>query len=161
MSIDAVIVGDEEVQARFHRAAGEIDGKLADSMGRITIRLQAHVVRNKLSGQVLKVRTNNLRGSIHQEVIRDGSGIVGRVGTNVEYAAFHEYGFNGAQSVREHMRTIKMAFGKMLKEPKKIVIGAHTRHVDYKGKSFLRTALQDQHEEIVTALNEAVKEAMR
>ena len=54
-----------------------------------------------------------------------------------------------------------MAFGKMLKEPKKIVIGAHTRHVDYKGKSFLRAALQDQHEEIVTALNEAVKEAMR
>ena len=161
MSIEAVIVGDEEVRARFHRAAREIDGKLADSMGRITIRLQAHVIRNKLSGQVLNVRTNNLRGSIHQEVIRDGSAIVGRVGTNVEYAAFHEYGFNGAQSVREHIRTIKMAFGKMLKEPKKIVIGAHTRHVDYKGKSFLRTALQDQHEEIVTALNEAVKEAMR
>lgn len=161
MSIEAVIVGDEGGRACFHRAAGEIDGKLADSMGRITIRLQAHVIRNKLSGQVLNVRTNNLRGSIHQEVIRDGSAIVGRVGTNVEYAAFHEYGFNGAQSVREHMRTIKMAFGKMLKEPKKIVIGAHTRHVDYKGKSFLRTALQDQHEEIVTALNEAVKEAMR
>ena len=79
MSIEAVIVGDEEVRARFHRAAGEIDGKLADSMGRITIRLQAHVVRNKLSGQVLNVRTNNLRGSIHQEVIRDGSGIVGSV----------------------------------------------------------------------------------
>ena len=153
MSIEAVIVGDEGVRARFHRAAGEIDGTLADSMGRITIRLQAHVIRNKLS--------NNLRGSIHQEVIRDGSGIVGRVGTNVEYAAFHEYGFNGAQSVREHMRTIKMAFGKMLKEPKKIVIGAHTRHVDYKCKLFLCSALQDQHEEIVTALNEAVKEAMR
>ena len=144
MSIEAVIVGDEEVRARFHRAAGEIDGKLADSMGRITIRLQAHVVRNKLSGQVLKVRTNNLRGSIHQEVIRDSNGIVGRVGTNVEYAAFHEY-----------------AFKKELKEPKQVVVRAHTRKLDYKGKSFLRTALKDQREEIVIALNEAVKEAMR
>ena len=161
MSIEAVIVGDEEVRARFHRAAGEIDGKLADSMGRITIRLQAHVVRNKLSGQVLKVRTNNLRGSIHQEIIRDGSGIVGRVGTNVEYAAFHEYGFNGTQSVREHVRTIRRAFKKELKEPKQVVVRAHTRKLDYKGKSFLRTALKDQREEIVIALNEAVKEAMR
>ena len=160
MSIEAVIVGDEEVRARFHRAAGEIDGKLADSMGRITIRLQAHVIRNKLSGQILKVRTNNLRGSIHQEVIRDGSGIVGRVGTNVEYAAFHEYGFTGTQSVREHMRTIRMAFGKPLKEPKKIVVGAHTRHVDYPGNSFLRTVLSDQRDEIMAELGNAVKEAI-
>jgi len=76
VSIEAVIVGDDKLRAKVQSASGTIDGKLVDSMGRITIRLQAHVVRNKLSGQVLKVRTNNLRGSIHQEVSRDGSGLV-------------------------------------------------------------------------------------
>jgi bacteriophage protein of unknown function (DUF646) len=161
VSIEAVIVGDDELRAKFQRASGTIDGKLVDSMGRITIRLQAHVVRNKLSGQVLKVRTNNLRGSIHQEVSRDGSGIVGRVGTNVEYAAFHEYGFSGTQNVREHMRTIKMAFGKMLKTPKRIVISAHARHVDYPEHSFLRSALDDQRTEIMAELGNAVKEAIQ
>lgn len=161
MSIEAVIVGDDELRAKFQRASGTIDGKLVDSMGRITIRLQAHVVRNKLSGQVLKVRTNNLRGSIHQEVSRDGSGIVGRVGTSVEYAAFHEYGFSGTQNVREHMRTIKMAFGKMLKTPKRIVISAHARHVDYPEHSFLRSALDDQRTEIMAELGNAVKEAIQ
>ena len=158
MSIEAVIVGDDELRAKFQRASGTIDGNLVDSMGRITIRLQAHVVRNKLSGQVLKVRTNNLRGSIHQEVSRDGSGIVGRVGTNVEYAAFHEYGFSGTQNVREHMRTIKMAFGKMLKTPKRIAISAH---VDYPEHSFLRSALDDQRAEIMAELGNAVKEAIQ
>ena len=153
MSIEAVIVGDDELRAKFQRASDTIDGKLVDSMGRITIRLQAHVVRNKLSGQVLKVRTNNLRGSIHQEV--------GRVGTNVEYAAFHEYGFSGTQNVREHMRTIKMAFGKMLKTPKRIVISAHARHVDYPEHSFLRSALDDQRTEIMAELGNAVKEAIQ
>ena len=156
MSIEAIIVGDDELRAKFQRASGSIDGKLVDSMGRITIRLQAHVVRDKLSGQVLKVRTNNLRGSIHQEVVRDGSGIVGRVGTNVEYAAFHD-----TQSVREHLRIIKMAFGKRLKSPKKIVVRAHARHVDYPEKSFLRTALNDQRDEIMAELGNAVKEAIQ
>ena len=161
MSVEAVIVGDDELRAKFQRASDTIDGKLVDSMGRITIRLQAHVVRNKLSGQVLKVRTNNLRGSIHQEVSHDGSGVVGRVGTNVEYAAFHEYGFSGTQNVREHMRTIKMAFGKMLKTPKRIVISAHVRHIDYPEHSFLRSALDDQRAEIMAELGNAVKEAIQ
>lgn len=161
MSVEAVIVGDDELRAKFQRASDTIDGKLVDSMGRITICLQAHVVRNKLSGQVLKVRTNNLRGSIHQEVSHDGSGVVGRVGTNVEYAAFHEYGFSGTQNVREHMRTIKMAFGKMLKTPKRIVISAHARHIDYPEHSFLRSALDDQRAEIMAELGNAVKEAIQ
>jgi hypothetical protein len=42
------------------------------------------------------------------------------VGTNVEYARPHEYGFNGTVTVKEHLRLVKKAFGKSLKTPKEV-----------------------------------------
>nr|DAT12907.1 MAG TPA: hypothetical protein [Bacteriophage sp.] len=161
MSITAVVVGAENVQAHFDRAAAGIDRKIAGSIGRITVRLQARVVRDKLSGQVLHVRSNNLRGSIHQEVTQDGDTIIGRVGTNVEYAAYHEYGFTGAQSVKSHMRMMRYAFGKPMKQPRKVLVQAHTRNVDYPAHSFLRTAMQDMRDEIMAELTDGVKEAIQ
>nr|DAV40984.1 MAG TPA: virion morphogenesis protein [Caudoviricetes sp.] len=161
MSIEAQIIGGETVREKFARAGNAIDGKITESMGRITVKLQAHVVRHKLSGQVLRFRTNNLRGSIHQEVTREGSAIIGRVGTNVEYAAVHEYGFAGTQTVREHLRTQKKAFGRALKTPKKVTVSAHTRQVNYPVRSFLRSAMEDQGSEIMTELAAAVNEVLK
>ena len=54
-----------------------------------------------------------------------------------------------------------MAFGKMLKTPKRIVISAHARHLDYPEHSFLRSALDDQRSEIMAELGNAVKEAIQ
>ena len=54
------------------------------------------IVRNrvvrKLSGEVLRVRTSRLRDSIHSTVQKMPWGFLGKVGTNVKYAAIHEYG---------------------------------------------------------------------
>lgn len=65
---------------------------IAEAVSRATIRIQADVVSNYLSGQVLKNRTGTLRRSINQEVKVEGYDVIGTVGTNVEYAAIHEYG---------------------------------------------------------------------
>lgn len=53
--------------------------------------VRSHVVKNKLSGQVLNVKTNRLRNSIMWKVNRQD--ISAKVATNVKYAAVHEYGY--------------------------------------------------------------------
>jgi len=50
------------------------------------------LVKQKLSGEVLHVRTGRLRRSIHLEMERGSNTVVAVVGTNVSYARLHELG---------------------------------------------------------------------
>lgn len=55
---------------------------------------------DKVSGRLL--------GSIATLVQPESNGrIVGRIGSNVKYAAFHEFGFHGTINVRAHQRVIR------------------------------------------------------
>lgn len=73
------------------------------------------VQREFLSGPrptKLDVRTVRLRNSITKSVeVRPGRGVVGWVGTNVLYGAFHEFGFSGIQKVRAHTRVTSQTDG--------------------------------------------------
>lgn len=159
--ISGTIIGSERIAAKFDRMREQALPKLKRRIARIVTKLQARVVTNKLSGQVLKVRTGTLRRSIHNEVTVSSGSVTGIVGTNMEYAAFHEYGFHGTENVKEHMRTIKQAFGQPLKSPKKITVRAHTRKVDYPEHSFLRSAFADMRQEIMFDMAEGVKELIQ
>lgn len=52
----------------------------------------------------LDVRTQRLRNSVTSKVEKSSRGWLGRIGTNVAYGAFHEFGFHGEQNVRAHTR---------------------------------------------------------
>jgi len=53
-------------------------------------------------------RTTRLRQSITSKVqVQEGRGVIGRIGTNVKYAAFHEFGFHGVETVRSHTRVVQ------------------------------------------------------
>lgn len=122
--------------------------------------------------EVLDVRTTRLRQSIVTEVEVDGNNIIGRIGSNVPYAAFHEFGFFGTEQVRAHTR-VRGWLGKSGRErkttrahyrngvfqfaedirPESVRMGlsnfssiedvlAYTRKVAQPGKSFLRPALE-------------------
>jgi hypothetical protein len=64
------------------------------------------------------------------------------VSTPVKYARPHEYGFHGTVDVREHMRTIKQAFGRPI-EPGRGHGSAHSMKMNLPERSFLRSALMD------------------
>ena len=49
-------------------------------------------VKKKLSGEVLNVRTGALRSSIMWTVRRRPKALIGRIGSNLVYAAIHEFG---------------------------------------------------------------------
>lgn len=56
----------------------------------------------------LDVVTTRLRNSIATRVVDDGREITGRIGSNVRYARFHEFGFRGLQNVSAHTRVLKI-----------------------------------------------------
>jgi phage gpG-like protein len=65
--------------------------------------------RKYLSGprpQRLGVVTARLRNSLTSRVDVFPDRLVGRIGTNVPYGAFHEFGFHGSVNVRAHTRTV-------------------------------------------------------
>lgn len=155
--IKGMVVGDKEAIARFDKFSSSIRDDLKEAVQKLAIQLQAKVKEDKLSGQVLNVRTGRLRRSITQRVDTDNSRVYGIVGTNVEYGAAFEYGFKGAVNVRAYMRSMKQAFGRHVKNPREISVGGHSASVNIPEKSFLRSALFEMKEEIVDGLAAAVK----
>ena len=125
------------------------------------LKLQREVMQNRLSGQVLNVRTGNLRRSIHQQVTSSGGLVVGEVNTNVRYGVAHEYGFAGTVNVKASMRQIRQAFGRPLKSPRYVQIRAHSRNVKLPERSFLRSALRDMKPEIEADLQKSIEGALR
>lgn len=156
------IIGDRETIDRLSRVHSQVQRNVEATIGRLTLRLLARVKGDKLSGQVLKTRTGRLRRSINRRL--EGAGttsIAGYVGTNIEYARRHELGFHGTETVREHLRLIKQAWGKPLRSPKQVRVQAHSRQVDYPARSFLRTALREMGTEITANLKQATNQGVK
>lgn len=160
--IRAEILGVPAVTAKLKRIPPDVQLALGKSVGRICLALVRTVKQNKLTGQVLHVRSGRLRRSIHSEVSSTETAVTGIVGTNVEYAAAHEYGFTGTESVRQHLRTITQAFGRAIKGGAvQVQVSAHSRQVNLPERSFLRSALREMAPEITMQLRQAVNNALR
>lgn len=159
--IYAHVITDQQLLAKIKGLWGQTRVEIVKSIWRVTLRLQRKVKEEKLSGQVLHVRTGTLRRSINAQVFDKATGIYGVVGTNVKYGAIHEFGFSGMQQVKAHFRMMKVAWGRPVREPRKILVSAHQRHVNLPERSFLRSALRDMGPEIKQELEEAVARAVR
>jgi phage gpG-like protein len=129
---------------------------------------------NYLSGSPLRRITGRLQSGMTQSVTRTGDSVTGRVGNNVKYAAFHEFGFHGVQNVKAHSRVmnnvnakgenIAIQPGKVISgvlQTRKVVAGkqrsgfvsvqfvkAHSRKVNYAGRPFVRPALEAMQPQI-------------
>ena len=114
------------------------------------------VVTEKLSGQVLKNRSGNLRTSVHfGDITETPNGITGTVGTIREYAAAHEYG--GPYQVKEHLRMQTMAWGRPM-TPKQVTVKEFTMNMPQ--RSFLRSALRETKNLIAAEYERAAKRAI-
>ena len=146
-SLLTVDVRAEQLIAQLAGSSAALMGDLKTAVDRLSIMVQGHVKDRKLSGQVLHVQTGTLRRSINRKVILGDTSVLAQVGTNVRYAAVHEYGFKGSVSVRSYTRSTASGGA--------TTVRGHSRRMDMPMRSFLRSTLADDAAEIRTTLRAA------
>ena len=154
------VSGDAAVLLRLKAMNVRVRDALRRGVTREAIALTRFVKEEKLSGQVLKNRTGTLRRKINYVVSETSAGVTGSVGVKLSYAAAHEYGVDKVVTVREHLRTIKEAWGRPI-SPVSATVRAHQRHMRLPERSFLRSSLRDRSPAIREALRLAVHEAIQ
>ena len=153
------ILGDANLIAKLNYMPGGMQAALRKTVRRLALQLLS-ASKNKLSDDVLHVRTGRLRRSVNQRVEKDGHAVTGVVGSNVVYAKRQEYGFTGTESVRAHLRMVTKVFGKSVM-PHQVSVRTFTRNINYPAHSFLRSALEEMRPQIEAEMAKALSEAMK
>lgn len=156
--IRAYLIGGDRLQEWLKGRYPAIQDSLGKSMARLVIALTRKVKEEKLSGQALKNRTGTLRRSIAPNIVQSGASIVGEVGTNIEYAAIHEFG--GMTLPRLILPKARKAL--------RFTIGGKTvfaKKVNHPGskvpeRSFLRSALREMEPEILKEFENAITQVV-
>jgi len=157
--IKAWIVGTEGVIGRLDQIPGKVAAALRRAVEAEAIKLTAYVKEQKLSGQALKTQTGTLQRSIDYQLQDEGGRIAATVGTNLVYAAIHEYGGTTRAHVIEARRGKTLAFQmggqdvffKRVNHP-----GSHMPE-----RSFLRSSLEENAGSIKAAIEQAVAEGVK
>jgi phage gpG-like protein len=96
------------------------------------------------------------KGTLRQSLLSVATNSKLEVGTNIKYAAAHNFGFSGKVAVPAHTRIINQAFGKPI--PKTVVnVKAHSKEMNIKKREFL--GIYDRQKKIiVSAIEKHLKE---
>jgi phage gpG-like protein len=151
-----------------------VRGALAVGLSR-GLQITAGVAQvNYLSGprpEKLQSKTARLYNSIVTEVDVSNNEITGRIGSNLPYAGYHEFGFHGVEIVGAHTRVTHRVngIGQVLRGGKKLArkqkagfagvtfVKQYKREVDYAGRPFLRPALEQTKAQIAESINTELK----
>jgi phage gpG-like protein len=152
------LVGDRELITRLTEIGPQLRGNLRRAVAKIGLDMQRRVME-KLSGEVLKVRTGVLRSSINFRGPEEtATGVTGSVGTKVKYARVHEFGFHGTVNVKAHIRQVTQVFGRPISATQHV--RAHSMRMNLPERSFLRSTLREMTPEIKAGLESAVKSTL-
>jgi phage gpG-like protein len=150
--------GLEETSARFDAYPAALQAALSAKATELAAAL-ADLVKSKLSGAVLNTSSGALRDSIAAGITADADGVLASVGSegDVKYAAIQEYG--GKTSAHEILPVKGNVLAFVTGD------GQHfARRIEHPGsvipeRSYLRSALADMNDEILTALADSATEA--
>lgn len=159
--IAAELIGAERVVAFLELLPPKAMAAIKADVSRLALLLLRKVKEEKLNGQVLKNRSSTLMRSINMKVDASPQQVIGSVGTNIRYAAAHEFGFQGTVNVPAHLRMMKVAWGRAVKNPRQIMVGAHSMKMNLPERSFLRSAMAEMAPEITESLTTTVNQAVK
>ncbi|MGE0105286.1 MAG: HK97-gp10 family putative phage morphogenesis protein [Blastocatellales bacterium] len=158
--ITVEIKGDRELIARLEAMPDKVKANLRKTVTSLSLQLEARV-KQKLSGQVLKVRTGNLRDSIDHEVTVTDAAVTGRVFSkkDVKYGAIHEFG----GKTRPHVIVPRNAAVLAFPLNGKTVFARRVNHPgsNIPSRPFMRPTLAEMKEKIITRMNEAVTDGLK
>jgi len=137
---------------------GVVVAKAMDDENEKTV---AHISERYLSrrgANTLGVRTNRLRSSLRRTPARISGdlGVSSSIGTNVEYAGVHEFGFKGTVTIKSHARKMTSAFGIPLSTPVTVNVRTHTRNVDIKKRAPIQSGIADRLDSYVRSISKAI-----
>lgn len=146
------VISHKEMQSKI---LGELRGPKALSfMRQVMARIERHVQLN-LTGEVLRVRSGRLRGSITVNSEQEGDTLVGRIGSNVFYAAIWEFTGHKAYTVYpKTARALRIPTGRG-----KAVFAMYARIPAVGPKPFIRPAINEVHPFIQAIHAERFKKA--
>ncbi len=173
--IDIQITGDRELIQKFDSMPEKVYAALVKKVTALAIKLEAHIKRDKLDGQVLHARSGRLSQSITNDVEAETHSVVGTVFSagNIPYAPVHEYGgkgyywifpvkaqalawmskdaqgFNAFFNAKGDMAKSGMSFAKAVLHPPALE------------RSYMRTGLADMKAEIISGMTQAVIEGLQ
>lgn len=151
------VEGTDAVAAAMIAASGKVRAAVAQAIGVSAANLTS-AVKAKLSDDVLRVKTGRLRRSIHFVLGGTDDAPSATVGTNVEYAAIHEFGGTTKAHVIEAVNAKVLAF----KVGGETVFAKSVQHPGSKipQRSYLRSALAEQAPSIKERIDAAVRSAL-
>lgn len=157
MKINVTLIGDREVVARMQSIPARARVRLTSTMHALAIKLRSRILQ-KLSGEVLNVRTGNLRRSIQYEVTDAAGQINASVFSagDVKYAAIHEFG--GTIDIPEITPVKAKALHFMSGGKDVFAMRARAHTVTMPERSFMRSSLAEQEGAIREALVNAVRQ---
>ena len=137
--------------ARLQAMPAILRGEIAGRLTALATALQQHVQRDKLSGQLVAVRSGRLRDSIRVAVTDDGPAIGARIFSDAPQAARLEFGWRGNGTPAAALRSLKQRFVLPLRQGSRPPAG-RDRPIDLAPRPFLRSALDDMASEIEAGL---------
>lgn len=166
--LNATLVGGRELIQRFAGAGSAVQSRMNVVVQAYTLDLQSYVVGSKLSGQVLNVRTGNLRRSIQQRLTINEASVYGYVYSSgdVKYAAIHEFGgiiqhpggtkyiIDAAVGGNIMTRFVSNAF------PGHVAGVTKPHPIPMPERSFLRSGLRDKSASYTEGMVRAAKESL-
>jgi phage gpG-like protein len=152
------VTGDAQVAARLRAAPS----KVKQAVRRAVNMSAADVLEGakaKVSDDVLNVRSGRLRRSLHFTPGGDETNPEASVGTNVEYAAIHEFGGTTKPHIIEAVNGKTLAF---MGKGGKMVFRALVHHPGsvMPERSFLRSALAERADSVKQRIADAVGEGI-
>ena len=155
------VEGLDVLDAQFADLPTVVQAALQAKAIALAAALTAHVVNDKLSGQVLAVKSGLLRASIASDVEVDGDAVRSRifVGPGVKYAAIQEFGGRtpAHDIVPDKARALTFVIGGRRVFAK--VVHHHGSIIP--ARSYLRSSLADMAGEIAATLKAAALMAVR
>jgi len=159
--LSMTLVGMRELSASIAALPAKVHAALLNKVTVLALELESKIREDKLSGQVLRVRTGALRSSIQSRVEDQGHFVIATAFScgEVNYAAIHEFG--GKTPAHDIVATKSKALSFIAGGSRVFATTVNHPGSQMPERSFLRSALADMHENILSGLTEAVREAVR
>ena len=157
-AIELMMTGDLEARARIQGMPERLIPLLIRNLNTVHTQLQRYIVSDKLSGQILKSHTGNLKRSILQiPAVAEGQSVTAGVGLGSEakYGLAHEFGANIPERTPKNAKALHWIGADGAN-----VFAMRARAFTLPARSFLRTSFSEYQPRIIDAVQKAIKEAL-